>query len=169
MKNIKKILVLFITISLLGCNSNSTKNSTVKISRSQIVKYENIFKNLKEYLSKKENEKLWNHKLYGPLFFVNKDNRIIIANEPDTKGILSKDDGIYTGILPKRINIANSPLDWNGKRWAMVMLPLPKNNNERLNLIIHELFHRIQPAISFNYCICYFSWLRNSNFTPILT
>jgi len=145
----KKILLLFITISLLGCNSNSTKNSTVKISKNQIKEYESTFKNLKEYLSKKENEKLWNHQLYGPLFFVNKDNRIIIANEPDNKGVLSKDDGVYTGILPKRINIANSPLDWNGKRWAMVMLPLPKSYNDRLNLIIHELFHRIQPVIGF--------------------
>ncbi len=153
MKNIKKMLVLFMTISLLGCNSNSTKNSsvknsTVKISRSQIMKYENIFKDLKEYLSK-ENGKLWSHQLYGPLLFVNQDNRIIIANEPDTKGILTKNGEVYTGILPNRINIANSPLDWNGKRWAMVMLPLPKNHNERLNLIIHELFHVIQPKIGF--------------------
>jgi len=120
----------------------------VKLSKNQIKKYENIFKGLKEYLSK-ENGKLWNHQLYGPLLFVNQKNREIIANEPDTKGILTKDGKVYTGILPKGINIANTPLDWNGKRWAMVMLPLPKNYNERLNLIIHELFHVNQPKIGF--------------------
>ncbi len=150
MKNISKIVVLFIAISLLGCNTHPTKNSTVNLSKSQIKKYENIFKGLKEYLSKKEKEKLWNHQLYGSLLFVNQKSRTIIANEPDNKGVLTKDDGVYTGILPKRINIANAPLDWNGKRWAMVMLPLPKNYNDRLNLIIHELFHRIQPVIGFS-------------------
>ena len=148
MKNIKIILVLFITVSLLSRNSNSATNSTVKISNSQIKKYENIFKDLKEYLSK-ENGKLWNHQLYGPLLLVNKDNRTIIANEPDNKGILTKKGEVYTGILPNGINIANTAFDWNGKRWSMVMLPLPKNHNERLNLIIHELFHRIQLEIGF--------------------
>lgn len=148
MKNISKILVLFITISLFGCNVHSTKNSKVKISKSQIKKYETVFDGLKEYLSK-ENGKLWNHQLYGPLLFVNQKNRTIIANEPDPKGILTKDGKVYTGILPKDINIANTSLDWNGKRWSMVMLPLPKNYNERLNLMIHELFHRIQPVIGF--------------------
>ncbi len=148
MKNITKILVLFIAISLLGCNAHSTKNSTVNVSKSQIKKYETVFNGLKEYLSK-ENGKLWNHQLYGALMFVNRSNRTIIANEPDNSGVLTKKGGIYVGVLPKRINIANAPLDWNGKRWAMVMLPLPKNYNERLNLIIHELFHRIQPVIGF--------------------
>ena len=146
MKNVKVILVLLITISFWSCNSNHRK--TLTISQAQIKKYETVFKGLKEYLSK-ENGKLWNHQLYGPLLFVNQKNREIIANEPDTKGILTKDGKVYTGILPKGINIANTAFDWNGKRWAMVMLPLPKDNNERLNLIIHELFHRIQPKIGF--------------------
>ncbi len=147
MKNIKKILILFVTISLLSCNSNST-NSTVKISKSKIKKYETVFKNLKGYLSQKSG-KLWHHQLYGPLLFVNKDNRIIIANKPDNKGILKKDGEVYIGILPDGINIANTAFDWNGERWSMVILPLPENYNERLNLLIHELFHRIQPKIGF--------------------
>jgi hypothetical protein len=148
MKNISKILILIIAISLLGCNAHSTKNSSVKISKSQIAQYENVFKNLKEYLAK-ENGKLWNHQLYGALMFVNRSNRTIIANEPDNSGVLTKKGGVYVGILPKGINIANTAFDWNGKRWSMVMLPLPKNHNERLNLLIHELFHRIQPKIGF--------------------
>lgn len=146
MKNIQKTFLLIITISFLSCNS-ITKDS-VEISKSEIKKYENIFKNLEEYLTK-EDGKLWNHQLYGPLLFVNQDNRIIIANEKDTEGILTKSGEIYTGILPNEINIANTAFDWNGKRWTMVMLPLPKNYNDRLNLLIHELFHGIQPEIGF--------------------
>jgi len=146
MKNINKILVLLIAISLLSCNS-STKKS-VEINKREIVKYENIFKDLKEYLTK-ENGKLWSHQLYGPILLVNQNNRIIIANEKDEKGILSKQGQLYIGILPDEINISNTALNWNGKRWTMVMLPLPKDYNERLNLLIHELFHRIQPVIGF--------------------
>ena len=146
MKNIQKIIILIAAISFLSCNSNS--NNSIKIDKSEILKYENIFKDLKSYL-KKENGKLWNHQLYGPILFVNPNDRIIIANEKDTKGILTKNGGIYTGILPKDINIANTAIDWNGKRWTMVMLPLPKNYNEQLNLLTHELFHRIQPEIGF--------------------
>ena len=146
MKTVKIILVLLITTSLLGCNSNHNKTST--IGQTRIKKYETVFKELKAYLSK-ENGNLWDHQLYGPLLFVNPKNREIIANEPDTKGILTKNGKVYTGILPQGINIANTSLDWNGKRWSMVMLPLPEDRYERLNLIIHELFHRIQPKIGF--------------------
>jgi len=146
MKNIQKTIILIIAISFLSCNS--TTNKTAEIEKSEITKFENIFKGLEKYLSK-ENGKLWNHQLYGSLLLVNQDNRTIIANEKDTKGILKKNGEIYTGILPNEINIANTAFDWNGKRWTMVMLPLPKDYNERLNLLTHELFHRIQPEIGF--------------------
>jgi hypothetical protein len=146
MKNIQKIIVLIITISFLSCNS--TTNNSLEISKSEIKKYENTFKDLKESLTK-ENGKLWNHQLYGSLLLVNQGNRTIIANETDTKGILTKNGEVYTGILPDEINIANTAFDWNGKRWTMLMLPLPKDYNEKLNLLIHELFHRIQPEIGF--------------------
>ena len=130
----------------MSCNSTTKKTS--KIEKREITKFENIFKDLEKYLTK-ENGKLWSHQLYGSLLFVNQDNRIIIANEKDTKGILTKNGEIYTGILPNEINIANTAFNWNGKRWTMVMLPLPKDYNERLNLLTHELFHRIQPEIGF--------------------
>ncbi len=146
MKNIQKIIILIVAISFLSCNS--TTNKTAKIEESEITKYENVFKDLKNYLAK-ENGKLWNHQLYGSLLFVNQDDRTIIANEKDTKGILTKNGEIYIGILPNEINIANTAFDWNGKRWTMVMLPLPRDYNERLNLLTHELFHRIQPEIGF--------------------
>ena len=146
MKNIPKIIILIFTISFFSCNSTTNKAS--EIEKSEITKYENVFKDLEKYLTN-ENGKLWNHQLYGSLLFVNKDDRTIIANEKDTKGILTKNGEIFTGILPDEINIANTAFDWNGKRWTMVMLPLPKDYNERLNLLTHELFHRIQPEIGF--------------------
>jgi hypothetical protein len=147
MKNIQKFITLIITISLLNCNSTTHKR--VEIGKKEITEFENIFKDLKDYLIK-ENGNLWNHQLYGPLLFVNQDNRTVIANEKDTKGFLTKNGEIFAGILPDEINIANTAFDWNGKRWTMVILPLPNDYNERLNLLTHELFHRIQPEIGFS-------------------
>lgn len=146
MKSIQKFIILIITISLVNCNS--TAHKTVEIGKEEISEFEDIFKDLKEYLTK-ENGKLWNHQLYGPLLLVNQDNRTVIANEKDTKGFLTMNGEIFTGILPNEINIANTAFDWNGKRWTMVILPLPNDYNERLNLLTHELFHRIQPEIGF--------------------
>ena len=104
------------------------------------------FSELKEILQK-ENGQLWNYSLLGPIILVNQETRIIYANEPDTKGEFIKNGNVYIGKLPDNINIANTAIDWNDKRWTMVALPLPENTEERLNLLIHESFHRIQPLI----------------------
>lgn len=45
--------------------------------------------------------------------------------------------------------MANTAINWNGRRWSMLLLPLPANKFDRINLLAHELFHRLQPAIGF--------------------
>ncbi len=96
------------------------------------------------------NNGLWGIDLLSPILFVDPSTRIIYGNEPDVDGILKKGKQLYIGELPKSINIANTALTWGGKRWAMIMLPLPKDKHDRLNLIAHELFHRVQPQLNFN-------------------
>ncbi len=93
--------------------------------------------------------KLWNKNLYGPILLVDPQTRKIYANEGDITGVLQHIDTIYTGILPQDVNISNTALDWSGKRWAMIMLPLPINADDRINLLAHESFHRIQPELGF--------------------
>ncbi|GGE50089.1 hypothetical protein EV200_109143 [Pedobacter psychrotolerans] len=97
----------------------------------------------------KKHQQLWGKDLYGPILLVNPSTRKLFANFPDTAGILRDDDKIYSGILPKEVNIANTSVSWNGKRWAMIMLPLPADKQGRLNLLAHELFHVSQPALGF--------------------
>jgi len=93
---------------------------------------------------------LWNIDLYGPILLVDPSTRQVYANYPDSEGILKQDNAIYTGILPSKINIANTAIDWNGKKWAMILLPLPENKQERLDLLSHELFHRSQRTLGFD-------------------
>jgi hypothetical protein len=49
--------------------------------------------------------------------------RQLYSNEEDAKNSLTKQGNIYVGKLPDNI-MANTSLMWNGKNWAMIMLPL---------------------------------------------
>ncbi|MBB4106731.1 hypothetical protein [Pedobacter zeae] len=92
---------------------------------------------------------LWGKDLYGPILLVNPDTRQIAANFSDSTGILKQNGNIYYGILPAEINMANTAVNWDGRRWAMIMLPLPVNKQDRINLLAHELFHVSQPLLGF--------------------
>ncbi|GAA4161486.1 hypothetical protein GCM10022217_27200 [Chryseobacterium ginsenosidimutans] len=96
-----------------------------------------------------KHQQLWRKNLYGPMLLVNPDSRQIFANFPDSAGIFKQNGKIYSGILPAEINIANTAVNWNGRRWAMIMLPLPINKQDRINLLAHELFHVSQPLLGF--------------------
>jgi hypothetical protein len=96
-----------------------------------------------------KNRSLWNFDLYGPILLVDTQTRDVYSNERDSAGLLTPASGLFVGKLPKEINIANTSVRWNGKRWAMILLPLSENRSERLNLITHELFHLAQPQLKF--------------------
>lgn len=139
MKEIKLILVL-----VLIHVSTVLSTGQDKISSDTISKY---FREIKTNTSNYKD--LWNKDLYGPILLVNPETRIAYSNFPDSAGILIQVGGIYSGILPTNINIANTAINWAGKSWAMIILPLPENKQERLDLLSHELFHRSQPVLGF--------------------
>jgi hypothetical protein len=110
--------------------------------------YLKYFKEIKENTSNHYN--LWEIDLYGPILFVDPTTREVYSNFADDNNILKPYGVIFKGKLPTEINIANTAMNWNGKRWAMVMLPLSENKHERLDLLSHELFHRAQPTLGFD-------------------
>jgi hypothetical protein len=93
---------------------------------------------------------LWNIDLYGPVLLVEPGTRKVFANYPDSAGILKPDGKIYSGTLATNINLANTSVRWSGRNWAMIMLPLSGNKEDRLDLLTHELFHRAQPVLGFH-------------------
>ncbi|MEC4051891.1 hypothetical protein VSP10_03725 [Myroides odoratimimus] len=96
-----------------------------------------------------QHKSLWNIDLYGPILLIDSETRTIYANEEDKENKLKPEGGVYIGTLPKNINIANTAIEWEGKRWAMIMLPLSDNVQNRINLLGHESFHRVQPTLGF--------------------
>ena len=115
---------------LISCNKNTSITN----------EYPPIFNEVNEILNR--HSKFWDTKLYGPILLVNPTTREFISNQ-DTSTITK-------GILPDSVTIANTTVFWNSKQWVMITLPLPQNKLERNNLIIHELFHRMQHKIGFN-------------------
>ncbi|HFK5568627.1 TPA: hypothetical protein ACG0AO_000408 [Elizabethkingia meningoseptica] len=110
--------------------------------------------NLSEYFREIKNatgkeSKLWNKDLYGGILLVTPKSRQVYSNESDAKNSLTPHQDIYTGTLPGNINIANTSVQWNGKTWAMIMLPLSKDKYDRINLLAHELFHTVQSSLGF--------------------
>ena len=142
---LKFALAYFLIALFFGCN-NSNK---IEVSDKDWKQAKTAFQELKEALNK-EDGKTWNHTLQGPIMLVNRDTRQIITNEKDDAGVLQKKEELFVGKLPENINIANTALNWNGKRWTMVAFPLPDTKQARLSLLIHESFHRIQPMIGFD-------------------
>ncbi len=137
MKQIFSIILLFLFAQNLTAQKTQTLPSEIPV----------FFSEIKEATA--QNIGLWNKNLYGSILLVDPKTRQLFANEPDTAGILKHDGSIYTGILPNKINIANTSINWGGKRWAMIMLPLPQNKQDRINLLAHELFHSAQPSLGF--------------------
>jgi len=105
------------------------------------------FDEIKNATQKKQ--ELWNKDLYGPILLINPNTRQLYSNVPDSAGSLIPLGKIYSGMLPENINFANTSVYWNGKVWAMIMLPLPADKQDRINLIAHELFHTVQPSLGF--------------------
>jgi hypothetical protein len=91
--------------------------------------------------------KLWGISLCGPIMFVDAPSRSIVASEADGKGVLAPKDGVFAGVMPADQNIANTAVEWSGRKWTQMLWPLPDDGRLRATLIMHELFHRAQDRL----------------------
>ena len=94
---------------------------------------------------------LWDKDIYGPILVVDPASRELYANVADREGHLSLNNGIYRGLLPREVTIANTDFEWGGIHWAMVKMPLPRDRFDRVDLITHELFHSAQSSLGFHF------------------
>ena len=88
----------------------------------------------------------WGLEVCGPMLIGDAANHVV-ANQGDTRGQLRRAGDVWQGELPASIHVSNTALEWAGIRWTMVMWPLPADARERAQLLAHECYHRIQPAI----------------------
>lgn len=104
-----------------------------------------------EGVCNEDNGKLWGQNLYGPLMFVDRTTRRIVANEPDKEGLLKQKDGIYTGSYPKELIINNTAITYGGTLFGMAPLPNEDDEYRIISRGLHCLFHRFQNTINYNF------------------
>jgi hypothetical protein len=98
-------------------------------------------------ISDKDNGALWNVPLCGPILFVDAGTRQGVANQADQDGKLEPADGVFAGSVPAAQGVANTATTWAGVEWTMVMWPVPPYKSQRMRLMLHECFHRVQAKI----------------------
>ncbi len=147
----KKTIYIIILIVLSSCLTHKAEKTNRDLQLHRKEKLEVIENTINEVetLVKNDNGNFWNHQLYGPLIFINPKTRVFVANKDNTSNDYKKVNSVFTDTLTKEINIANTSVNIDGEKWAMIMLPLPNDKFERTGLVIHELFHRLQPDIGF--------------------
>lgn len=141
-----KIAYLIGLIVLCAC-----VNKNLKEDKNETSVYSDLEKTFAEVDSilKTDKGNFWGHELNGPIILVDPKTRAFVANRNNSTNAFKKVNAVYLDTLPRELNIANTAFNWNDERWTMLMLPLPNEKVARNNLIIHELFHRIQPEIGY--------------------
>ncbi len=88
-------------------------------------------------LCEREAGRLWGVTLCGP---------IVIA-DPATKTIAAS-QATPEVPRPASLGFANTAFEWGGTRWTALAWPLiPKDRPRRERMLLHELFHRVQPQL----------------------
>ena len=92
--------------------------------------------------------RLWGVSLCGPLLLVDPQSRFAVANQADGAGVLKAEGGVFAGVLPSDVVVANTATRWSGTLWTMVMWPSigPRPAQQR-RLLMHESFHRVQADL----------------------
>src|SRR5207245_3540972 len=89
--------------------------------------------------------RLWGVRLDTiPWLFV-LEGRAYATAHPAQDGYVTDGLGWWAGPVPAGIAPANTSVDWAGRRWAMVLLPLPADSAAAVRLVIHEAWHVAQP------------------------
>jgi hypothetical protein len=130
MKKLTIILSLFMAVSF----SYSQNDETMK----QLISVVNDI----QVITQKDDGKFWNIQYAAPLLFVNPESRQTFVFDMDKEP--------YEIVLDETVPIGNTGSNWNGKLWAMSQLPLPEQPFFSDNLILHEMFHALQPQLGFD-------------------
>ncbi|MDQ1096201.1 MULTISPECIES: hypothetical protein [Chryseobacterium] len=132
-------------VALLSASITSLFGQDFQNNKTDSISY--YFREIKEATAKRT--KIWNKDLYGEILLVDPENRQFYSNEKDITFDPNDFKKISEGKIPDTINIANTSIQWRGRNWAMIMLPLPADKYDRINLMSHELFHKAQNSLGF--------------------
>ena len=99
---------------------------------------------LADDIGRRDGGRLWGVPLHGPMLFAHRASRQVVADRPDGAGRLRPAGDLWSGTLEEGAVIANTSVEWGGRRWTMLVWPLPEDPRDRGRLLAHEMFHRVQ-------------------------
>jgi len=91
-------------------------------------------------LCERDAGRLWGVSLCGPMVIFDQATGTRATSQPEPEGP-----------TPRFLGFADGPVSWGGMRWfvwPLQMLP-EKDADLRQQLLLHGLFHRIQPELGF--------------------
>ncbi len=89
--------------------------------------------------------KTWGRPLYGPMLFLDPETHTIYGNQPDHENRLKEKDGVYLTRVGLEFPAANTSHTFGGVKWTVIPIGnLPDSAIPRVQLMMHESFHRIQ-------------------------
>jgi hypothetical protein len=94
--------------------------------------------------------RLWGVSLCGPLITVDGQTGLGVATELPPEGQFALAGAVWIGRVPEGMQVANTAFEWSGRLWSSVRLPLPTDQYDRIRLLVHESFHRVQPELGLN-------------------
>jgi len=133
------LTAVLILLLMAGCKENTVETYFTP------EKAEICFKNV-ENICNRDGGNLWGENLYGPLMFIDRASRKIIANQPDNNGILKLKDGIYNGLYPKERIINTTAVEFGETLFGMAPLPNEEDDFRITTRAVHSLFHRFQQS-----------------------
>lgn len=134
-----KRIFIYVLVILAGCKQN------VQETYFTPAKAAACFKDIEE-ICNRDGGKLWGKNLYGPLMFIDRTSRKIIANQPDNDGLLKLKDGIYTGIYPRESIVTTTAISFGGTSFGMTALPAEEDYYRIKTRGIHALYHSFQET-----------------------
>ena len=101
------------------------------------VRAEAYFKEAKAFCDR-DGGRLWGISLCGPMVIADAATSTIATNQPAPEGA-----------RPRGLGFANATTQWGGARWTTLVWQIVSSFNEpsRGVLMMHELFHRVQPSL----------------------
>src|SRR5262249_39825021 len=90
-------------------------------------------------LCERDAGRLWGVSLCGPLVIFDPATGTRATNQPEPPGP-----------PPRFPGFADGPVSWGGMRWFAIPLPMlpEKDADTRQQLMLHGMFHRIQPELA---------------------
>ena len=113
---------------------------------SQLRSAKKVFTRAKK-LCTADNGRMWGLNLCGPVILANPQTRQFYSSMDGKINHLKRIGTVYTGHLSQDVPIANTAINWNGRKWTMLMDPVLQTEPNMSILLMHESFHRIQDQI----------------------